>query len=293
MPLCGAAPFAAVLGSLSLTAMYVGCLYVCASHHRRNGRRAPDRDDPHVIRERFLRVGVASALAPCVALAAAALPPGGGDTHRLCASPPAPLLRWFGLQPLDAPTLLLATAAPLALTMVLFVGPLFQAWQDGELSHLSAMGDGGRLQTLRNLIVGPITEEWVFRACMCPLLHGAGFSDAACVWTSGVVFGLAHIHHVFDANVSWLAVAVQFGYTSLFGAYSSYLFLRTGLIYGPLVAHSFCNSMGLPNFGRALKERYPLGLAFVVGLGGFTALTTLDALYRPPLFRSLLWTEYG
>ena len=85
----------------------------------------------------------------------------------------------------------------------------------------------------------------------------------------------------------------QFTYTSLFGAYSSYLFLRTGLIYGPLVAHSFCNSMGLPNFGRALKERYPLGVAFVVGLGGFTALTTLDALYRPPLFRSLLWTEYG
>ena len=68
--ICGAAPYAAVLGSLSLTIMYVGCLYVCAGHQRRNGRRAPDRDDPSVILERFARVGVASALAPCLVLAA-------------------------------------------------------------------------------------------------------------------------------------------------------------------------------------------------------------------------------
>ena len=81
--ICGAAPYAAVLGSLSLTIMYVGCLYVCAGHQRRNGRRAPDRDDPSVILERFARVGVASALAPCLVLAAAALP-GGNDINGLC-----------------------------------------------------------------------------------------------------------------------------------------------------------------------------------------------------------------
>ena len=85
----------------------------------------------------------------------------------------------------------------------------------------------------------------------------------------------AHLHHRFDSNVNWLAVAVQarrsalapypsarcasvpvptrcvathltflravwpraqFTYTSLFGAYSSYLFLRTGLIVAPLAA---------------------------------------------------------
>ena len=61
----------------------------------------------------------------------------------------------------------------------------------------------------------------------------------------------------------------------------------------PLLAHSFCNGMGLPNFGRAMREKYPLGLAFVIGLGSFIALTTLDAVYRPPIFRSMLWTEYG
>ena len=83
---------------------------------------------------------------------------------------------------------------------------------------------------------------------------------------------------------------VQFTYTSLFGAYSSYLFLRTGLIFGPVLAHSFCNCMGLPDFGRALQER-DLGVAFVIGLACFTTLVTLDAIYRPPLFGSMLWTE--
>ena len=40
----------------------------------------------------------------------------------------------------------------------------------------------------------------------------------------------------------------MFVYTSLFGAYSSYLFLRPGTVAGPLAAHIFCNAMGLPDF---------------------------------------------
>jgi hypothetical protein len=96
------------------------------------------------------------------------------------------------------------------------------------------------------------------------------------------MLGAAHLHHRFDSRASCLAVAVQFTcarvevsrarralrqdarpamsrlgtrrcparcsrrYTSLFGAYSSYLFLRTGLVVGPLIAHVFCNLMGLP-----------------------------------------------
>ena len=43
--------------------------------------------------------------------------------------------------------------------------------------------------SLRNLLVGPLAEEWVFRACMCPLLFGAGFSDGGSVFLSAVIFG--------------------------------------------------------------------------------------------------------
>ena len=53
----------ALIASFGMCAAYVGCLYVCASHQTKNGRRGPDRDDPSVIKERFARVGVASLLA--------------------------------------------------------------------------------------------------------------------------------------------------------------------------------------------------------------------------------------
>ena len=85
---------------------------------------------------------------------------------------------------------------------------------------------------------------------------------------------------------------MQFTYTSLFGAYSSYLHLRTGLLFAPLAAHMFCNLMGLPDFGRAFSgESRLVSGAFVLGLGGFIALVTADAVLRPPLFASLFWPE--
>ena len=282
--LCASIP-AALLGSTALSGMYVGCLYVCANH-RRAGGRAPDRNDPRVIKERFLRVAVACLLAPIIAAAAAALP--GGRTPCV---PSAPLTQWFGLW---APAgYLQAAVLPLLLTMVLFLGPLVMLWLDGECDGWWSIPQGIDLQTVRNLIIGPISEEWVFRACMCPLLFGAGLGDASNVFTSGALFGLAHVHHIFDADFSWAAVAVQFTYTSLFGAYSSYLFLRTGQLVGPVLAHAFCNSQGLPNFGGIPRHPHArtVGTAFTLGLVGFILLVTLDALYRPPLFGSLMWAE--
>ena len=68
------------------------------------------------------------------------------------------------------------------------------------------------------------------------------------------------------------------------------MMLRTGLVAGPLLAHTFCNFMGLPDFGAALHSR-AIGAAFVLGLGGFIVLVTLDAVYRPPLFGSMFWAE--
>lgn len=40
----------------------------------------------------------------------------------------------------------------------------------------------------------------------------------------------------------------QFTYTSLFGFFVAFVFLRTGNIYACIVAHTFCNWMGLPRF---------------------------------------------
>lgn len=288
--LCATLPVA-LFASFTQSAAYVGCLYVCVSHQTKGGRRAPDRNDPDVIRERFFRVGVACVLGPVIAVAAAAAP----GAPSAC-TPGVSLLRWFGLVAVDLRTLLLGSVLPLLLTMVLFIGPLVMTYLDrdrGESTLAQLMAYAAELndlKSMRNLVVGPITEEWVFRSCMCPLLHTAGLSPAAAVFASGGIFGLAHVHHVFDAGTPWIGIAVQFTYTSLFGAYSSYLFLRTGLIYGPVLAHAFCNCMGLPDFGRAFKEQ-AIGGAFVLGLGSFVILTVLDAIYRPSLFASVMWNE--
>lgn len=52
----------------------------------------------------------------------------------------------------------------------------------------------------------------------------------------------------------------QLSYTTLFGWYASYLFLRTGSIVPPLLAHGFCNYMGIYLPGHAIRH-YP-DLAF-------------------------------
>ena len=40
----------------------------------------------------------------------------------------------------------------------------------------------------------------------------------------------------------------QMHYTTLFGMYSAFLFLRTGHLAAPVVVHGFCNFMGFPDF---------------------------------------------
>jgi prenyl protein peptidase len=268
----------------------------CAgSSHRKANGWAPDRNDPQVVRERFVRVGIASAIAPFIALLAAALPGGPRDC------PDVPLLTWFGVW---GPGFGLAALLPLALTMVLFLGPLVMSWleRDPTTSLFAKLHENWldivsspveRDLALRQLVIGPLSEEWVFRACMCPLIESAGFSEGANVFLSAVIFGLAHVHHIFDDDVSYVTVAFQFSYTAAFGSYSAYLFLRTGQVAGPFLAHSFCNWQGFPAFHRIRGHPHQrtLAVAFVLGLGSFVALVTVDAFCRPALFSSAFWAE--
>ena len=77
----------------------------------------------------------------------------------------------------------------------------------------------------------------------------------------------AHLHHAYESYVrdgrtgealkKSLAVSgIQFAYTTVFGWYSNFLFLRTGSVISPLMAHVFCNIMGLPNPMEAARH-YP------------------------------------
>ena len=128
-------------------------------------------------------------------------------------------------------------------------------------------------QAWRNLVVGPVTEELCFRACVLPLLIEAGITRWRAVRAAPLVFGLAHVHHgrrrVVDDGVplshAVIETTVQFAYTSLFGAFASYSFCRTHRLSAPVAAHVLCNYLGLPDFAclRTGSVLYDYRLAFL------------------------------
>ncbi|XP_021670062.2 CAAX prenyl protease 2 isoform X2 [Hevea brasiliensis] len=121
----------------------------------------------------------------------------------------------------------------------------FIAWMSSTSSNVLAW---------RNYVVAPLTEELVFRACMIPLLLCGGFKIYSVFFLCPILFSLAHLNHWMEIYVrhnysmlkAAMVVGLQLGYTVIFGSYASFLFIRTGHLLAPLVAHIFCNFMGLP-----------------------------------------------
>lgn len=209
---------------------------------------------------------------------------------------------WIPLQPsiweFAASHLLPAAILPLALTMTLFAGPLYVEWLDDCLplpkllsrarrttsdkdSSLprpspwqkvkSWVSNYSNLLGLRNFVIGPATEEIIWRSSILSVYHYAGTGRKWLIFGTPLWFGIAHLHHAWEtyrtrkANPSQSASALrfavlqtsfQFTYTTLFGWYANFLFLRTGSILPPLLSHVFCNIMGFPNPASA-AEYFP------------------------------------
>ncbi|KAF6334106.1 Ras converting CAAX endopeptidase 1 [Rhinolophus ferrumequinum] len=287
-----------VFSCLSLACSYVGSLYVWKSEL--------PRDHPAVIKRRFTSVLVVSSLSPlCVLLwrELTGIQPG---TSLLT-------LMGFRLEGIFPAALL-----PLLLTMILFLGPLMQLSMDcpcdlaDGLKVVLAPRSWARCLTdmrwLRNQVIAPLTEELVFRACMLPMLAPCtGLGPA--VFTCPLFFGVAHFHHIFEQlrfrqnSVGSIILsaggacrcgyaaspspAFQFSYTAVFGAYTAFLFIRTGHLIGPVLCHSFCNYMGFPAVCAALEhpQRRPLLAGYALGVGLFLLL--LQPLTDPKLYGSL------
>nr|XP_010912268.1 CAAX prenyl protease 2 isoform X3 [Elaeis guineensis] len=124
--------------------------------------------------------------------------------------------------------------------------------------------------------LAPFTEELVFRACMIPLLFCGGFKIYSIIFLSPVFFSLAHLNHFLELYFqqkysflkAFLIVGLQLGYTVIFGSYASFLFIRTGNLISPIVAHIFCNVMGLPTLSSS-RTKGAATVACVAGLAGF------------------------
>jgi membrane protease YdiL (CAAX protease family) len=120
-------------------------------------------------------------------------------------------------------------------------------------------GSAATILTIRTVIFAPITEELVFRSVMVPVLYAALVpTSATAPWAvvrlNPICFGVAHAHHLLDKlrsgtplGPALLGTAVQFTYTSIFGAIATLLFLRTGSVFSAIISHCICNIVGLPD----------------------------------------------
>lgn len=80
------------------------------------------------------------------------------------------------------------------------------------------------------------------------------------IFLTPIIFGLSHVHHFYEfrltnpqvpAKAALFRSVFQLVYTTLFGAYATFIFLRTGSLLAACAVHAFCNCMGLPQlWGR-------------------------------------------
>ena len=131
---------------------------------------------------------------------------------------------------------------------------------------------------------------------MIPFLLASGHTKTFCIWFSPLFFGIAHLHHAFQfiflekkkVIPVLLQSLFQFGYTSIFGWYSALLLVYNYSVLSPIIAHSFCNSMGFPDFGSipGHPHRLQLIVCYIAGLiiffctlFSFTNLTPFSSLF--------------
>ncbi|KAM0263397.1 hypothetical protein ACHAQJ_001253 [Trichoderma viride] len=238
------------------TLVYVLPLYASSQTRASPGR---SRDAPEAIRARVFVVSLSTTA--CSLATFFLLPYVCSSTTTTSSCSP---LRLMGYWPLG----LVETLKTCFLTGLLFAAPLYEClvvdgvWREWA-SGLQPLRDiWAEWPTWRNLVAGPITEECLFRSAAIPLLLMAGTSVGRIIFLSPVVFGLAHLHHFYEFRVTHpqtpLVAAIarsvlQFTYTSIFGALTNFLFLRTGSLLAVILVHAFCNSMGLPRVWGAVE----------------------------------------
>merc|ERR1712094_132494 len=96
----------------------------------------------------------------------------------------------------------------------------------------------------------------------------------------------AHAHNILlKRKEPWKVILQEFVislfkilYTTVFGIYSGWIYLRTGSLWAAILLHGHCNFFGVPNFGMVfdkavyLPKRIVMGLMYVIGTIGFFSL---------------------
>ncbi|KAF2232073.1 hypothetical protein EV356DRAFT_505680 [Viridothelium virens] len=259
----------ATLLSVILTILFVLPLY--ASPTTRPSQTLT-RDAPSVIKARIRALAFSCCVSALVTIFITSYYGGASirDTFHL--------LGWWPINLLDIVRSLLLVA-------ILFAGPLFESGVvDGQLQHWLSGSTCRDMPSswigIRNYVAGPMTEEVLFRSLLTPL-HLLSLPSPAppssvrpLIFTLPLYFGIAHIHHLYEfrlrhpsepVSLSLLRVLLQFSYTSVFGFIAEFVFLRTGSLLACVLAHAFCNAMGLPRVWGQVGEQEGNGLDELAG----------------------------
>ncbi|KAK6506969.1 hypothetical protein TWF481_005428 [Arthrobotrys musiformis] len=260
----------AVLLSILFTCIYVGVLYL---HPLTRPSPRQSRDAPSVIRLR-IRAVYTSCLITTFSTLYALRVLGGIDFMTS--------LKYMGIWPVN----ILDIVKAVFLTMVLFAGPLAEKlWLDRDPRDDLVMDVKTSLSSWigwRNYIVGPITEEITFRSHILALhLSVPSPNITTLIFLTPLYFGIAHLHHFYEFKLTHpdvpphfglLRSLIQFTYTTLFGWFAAWVYLRSGNLYAAIAIHSFCNVMGLPRFWGRLEEAWKTYVYYtilVAGAAGF------------------------
>lgn len=162
-----------------------------------------------------------------------------------------PLMEWIGVA-----TTWRSLCVPVAMLCCVYCGALVELMVGTRrIAYTSTVPVHVKF---RNLVAGPFLEELTFRACSCRVLLAAGFSISTTSMVAPLFFGVAHVHHVFEAIcfkkqavreavMHQLALFIQ---TTLFGFFACAAYLSLGSIVAPCILHVGCNWMGMPWTGQ-------------------------------------------
>mmetsp|Transcript_28723 Transcript_28723/g.35289 ORF Transcript_28723/g.35289 Transcript_28723/m.35289 type:complete len:359 (+) Transcript_28723:155-1231(+) len=171
----------------------------------------------------------------------------------------------------------------------------------GDFDSDAKEGSSWTATTARDYFIAPLTEELIFRSSMIPLLLSSGLDRVTTILLAPVFFSLSHIHLAYGdikEGVSLHDIAINYSlqlfYTYTFGAFVSFIFIRTGHFVAVLIIHSLCNLNGLPkinifsyNSPLIIKYRVLVALSYVAGFIAFGL--ALMPLTEPQLYASILF----